>query len=104
MKTAAYIRVSTQDQRHAAQRAEIERWLANHQVADVVWFEDKESGATMDRPGIKALQSAIFAGEVKTVVVWKLDRIARSQKEGINLLGDWCEKGVRLVAAARQSR
>jgi hypothetical protein len=33
---------------------------------------------------INALEDAIFAGDVKTVVVWKLDRVARSLKEGIN--------------------
>jgi len=39
---------------------------------------------------------------VKTVVVWKLDRISRRLRDGINLLADWCEKGVRVVVVTQQ--
>ncbi len=48
------------------------------------------------------MQEAIFAGTVKTVVVWKLDRIARSMREGINTLSRWCELGVRVVSVTQQ--
>ena len=48
------------------------------------------------------MQKAIFNGDVKTVVVWKLDRISRRQHEGINLLADWCEKGIRIVVVTQQ--
>jgi hypothetical protein len=75
---AAFIRVSTRDQRHTSQRAEVERWLKAQHLTDVTWFEDKESGGKMGCRGLNALEDAIFAGEVKTVVVWKLDRVARS--------------------------
>jgi hypothetical protein len=36
------------------------------------------------------------------VVVWKLDRISRRQREGVNLLADWCERGVRVVVITQQ--
>ena len=36
------------------------------------------------------------------VVVWKLDRISRRQRDGLNLLADWCERGVRVVAVTQQ--
>jgi len=36
------------------------------------------------------------------VVVWKLDRISRRQREGINLLAEWCERGVRVVVITQQ--
>lgn len=41
-------------------------------------------------------------GEVKTVVVWRLDRLSRNQRDGINTLADWCEKGVRVVSVTQQ--
>ena len=56
----------------------------------------------MTRPAFDNLQEAVFNGEVKTVVVWKLDRISRRQKDGINLLADWCERGVRVVSVTQQ--
>ena len=56
----------------------------------------------MKRPVFDRLQKAIFAGAVTTVVVWKLDRISRGQRDGVNLLADWCERGVRVVAVTQQ--
>jgi DNA invertase Pin-like site-specific DNA recombinase len=35
-------------------------------------------------------------------VVWKLDRISRCQHEGISLLADWCERGIRVVVVTQQ--
>ena len=104
MKTAAYIRVSSHSQKTASQKADIRRWLTahGHDPDTVQWFEDKETGATLQRPGLLALKEAIFAGTVKTVVVWKLDRLARSMREGINTLTAWCESGVRVVSVTQQ--
>ncbi|MGB7346517.1 MAG: recombinase family protein [Pirellulaceae bacterium] len=65
------------------------------------WFEDKESGKTLSRPGFEKMQHAIFMGEVKTVVEWRLDRLARNHRDGINLLADWCEQGLRLVSVTQ---
>ena len=56
----------------------------------------------MRRPAFAQMQQAIFNGQVKTVVVWKLDRISRRQRDGINLLADWCERGVRVVVVTQQ--
>jgi DNA invertase Pin-like site-specific DNA recombinase len=36
------------------------------------------------------------------VVVWKLDRISRRQPDGVNLLAEWCERGVRVVPVTQQ--
>jgi len=47
------------------------------------------------------MQRGIGAGTIQTVVVWKLDRLSRRQREGINLLADWCERGVRVVAVTQ---
>jgi DNA invertase Pin-like site-specific DNA recombinase len=104
MTTAVYIRVSSQSQKTASQKADIRRWLTahGHDPDNVQWFEDKETGATMQRPSLMALKKAIFAGRVKTVVVWKLDRLARSMREGINILTAWCESGVRVVSVTQQ--
>lgn len=41
-------------------------------------------------------------GEIETVVVWRLDRLSRNQKDGINTLADWCDKGVRVVSVTQQ--
>ena len=91
-------------QKSDSQHAEIRRWLRahGHDLETVQWFEDTETGATLTRSGLIRLQEAIFAGTVKMVVVWKLDRIARSMREGINTLSRWCELGVRVVSVTQQ--
>jgi len=101
---ACYLRVSSQSRTTVAQKADVERWLVGqgHDPEAVRWFTDKETGATLDRPAFEDLKAAIFHGEVKTVVVWKLDRLSRNQRDGINLLADWCEQGVRIVSVTQQ--
>lgn len=99
-----YIRVSTVGQNEAGQRREIQRWLTGNgiQPEQVKWFVDKKSGDNLARPAFEALQAAIFNGEVKTIVVWKLDRISRKLRDGINSLCDWCDKGLRVVSVTQQ--
>ena len=101
---ACYIRVSSVSQNLDVQREETKRWLKNNGFAlkNVRWFEDKKSGDDLSRPGFEALQNAIFSGEVKTVVVWKLDRISRKIDQGIDVLHAWLEKGVRFVSVTQQ--
>jgi DNA invertase Pin-like site-specific DNA recombinase len=101
---ACYCRVSTRHQKNDSQHAEIERWLHRNGIdpSAVRWFEDKESGTSTQRLAFDQMQKTIFEGVVKTVVVWKLDRISRRQRDGINLLADWCERGVRVVSVTQQ--
>lgn len=104
MNIAVYIRVSAHSQKTDSQQSEITRWLNNHghNLDCVEWFVDKETGKTMDRPAFDALSEKVFKGEVKTVVVWKLDRLARSMREGINVLCSLCESDVRVVSVTQQ--
>lgn len=100
--TAVYVRVSTTGQNEAGQRRQINRWLKGNNVSDVRWFVDKETGDHLDRPAFRELQRAVFDGEVKTIVCWRLDRISRSLRDGINVLSDWCDRGLRVVSVTQQ--
>jgi DNA invertase Pin-like site-specific DNA recombinase len=101
---AVYIRVSTTGQNEAGQRAAINEWLTahGHDPKAATWYADKHTGATMDRPALDRLQAAIFAGKHATVVTWRLDRLSRNLRDGINVLCDWCEAGLRVVAITQQ--
>ncbi len=101
MKTAVYVRVSTVGQNEAGQRKEIERWLTGNGL-EAAWYVDKESGNHLERAEFQRLQADIFNGTVKTVVVWKLDRLSRSLQDGINTLCEWLNRGVRLVSVTQQ--
>ena len=104
MKIACYCRVSTRHQKNDSQESEIKKWLAGNGIdpSQVEWFFDHETGKTLKRPEFERLQKSIFNGQVKTVVVWKLDRLSRRLKDGVNLLADWCERGLKVVVVTQQ--
>ncbi len=103
-RVACYVRVSTAEQNEASQVREIKRWLAGNGVAPdhAVWYVDKSTGDNLQRPEYERLQKDVFVGKVATVVVWKLDRLSRSMKDGINVLADWCDRGLRVVSVTQQ--
>jgi len=100
--TAIYVRVSTSSQNEEGQRREIQKWINANGITNVRWFTDIESGDTLDRPQFEQLQKLIFNGVVTSVVVWKLDRLSRSLRDGIATLCSWCDKGIRVVSASQQ--
>jgi DNA invertase Pin-like site-specific DNA recombinase len=56
-------------------------------------FEDKVSGSRAERPGLTKVQEALREGD--TLVVWKLDRLGRSVKNLVDLVGDLHKQGVQ---------
>ena len=100
---AAYVRVSTIGQNEAGQRKAIREWVkAHYPTANIVWYVDKETGDHLDRPEFARLQSDLFSGTVKQIVVWRLDRLSRTIRDGLATLCEWCDRGIRLVSVSQQ--
>ncbi len=57
-------------------------------------FSDVLSGARADRPGLADALAAL--GEGDTLVIWRLDRLARSLRHLLDLTADIAERGVGL--------
>lgn len=83
---AGYLWVSTNEQNTALQRNALES-AGCKQI-----FEDKISGKTDNRPGLKKLLKALSEGD--TLVVWKLDRLGRSMRHLVTLIEDLRQRGV----------
>lgn len=100
---AGYLRISTKEQKADLQRVDIEAWAKAQglELEEITWFVDRISGKDTNRPELKKLQKAIFSGKVETVIVWKLDRLARNKRDGETMLSDWCSKGVRVVSVTQ---
>ncbi|EKN6367540.1 recombinase family protein [Yersinia enterocolitica] len=81
-----YIRVSTNDQNTELQRAA----LISANCEQI--FEDKISGKSSDRPGLKRAMRTMSQGD--TLVVWKLDRLGRSVRHLIGLIEELKNRGV----------
>jgi DNA invertase Pin-like site-specific DNA recombinase len=105
---AIYTRVSTANQVGGrfdsceSQAAVCRDFIAQH--ASDGWFEvacfsdPAYSGGSMNRPGIQALKRLIEAGEVKVVVIFKLERVLRSTDEWGPFRSFLQQHGCRLVS------
>lgn len=100
---AVYLRVSTEDQEKGIKSQEhaINEYLTGHGLTGV-WYRDRLSGKDLKRPAFQKMQSAIFNGKHDTIVVWKLDRISRSLRDGINVMCEWFDQGIRVVSVTQQ--
>lgn len=104
-KVAIYIRVSTarQDQEGYSVPLQKERLIAYCKakgwVVAGVFVDPGHSGSSLDRPGIEALMAAVEAGKFDVVLVYKLDRLSRSQKDTLYLIEDvFMASGVDFVS------
>jgi len=85
-----YMRISTREQKFDLQRDA----LRAAGVADRYLYQDVASGAKHARPGLVACLKALHPGD--TLVVWKLDRVARSLLHLLEIMQDLQERQVRL--------
>lgn len=85
-----YARVSTKEQ-----EAYLQYDALNEAGCERV-FEEKASGAQRDRPELKKAIEYLRPGDV--LVVWKLDRLARSLRQLIETIEDLQERGIGFVS------
>ena len=85
-----YARVSTQDQNLGMQRDALT--LAGSEKI----FDDVMSGTRADRPGLKLAMEVLRDGD--TLVVWKLDRLGRSVKGLVDLVGELAARGIQFIS------
>ena len=88
-----YARVSTTGQaQHGTSLDEQGRVLREHGAEEV--FSDSFTGTRQDRPALTELLDVIEAGD--TLIVTKLDRVARSLSQGVELINGLIDRGVRV--------
>lgn len=85
-QTIAYIRVSSSGQDYETQRDDVTRAGATKV------FEEKASATTANRPQLSAMLDYVREGD--TVVVTKIDRLARSTIDLLTLVKRFEDKGV----------
>ena len=105
MITGIYVRVSTQEQAEHGysideqqdrlkKYCDVMKWTVYNVYVDAGF-----SGASMERPALKKLLKDIQAGRLQNVLVYKLDRLSRSQKDTLYLIEDqFLKNGVDFVS------
>lgn len=93
-KVAIYIRVSTKEQAESGysigeQETRLQKYCdAMQWQVYKVYCDPAYSGATLERPALSELLQDIQQGKIDAVLVWKLDRLSRSQKDTLYLIED----------------
>ena len=88
-----YARVSTKIQEREGNSLEAQEQLLKAAGAKVV-FSESFTGATLNRPELNHLKQALEAGD--TLMITKLDRLARSASQGISFIDELLSHGINV--------
>ena len=91
LRVALYVRVSSQEQVEGYSIGEQTDRLKKYAeamgwVIHKIYVDPGYSGGNIDRPGLNEMIRDVEAGEIDTVVVYKLDRLSRSQFDTLYLI------------------
>ena len=109
MRCALYTRKSTDERLDAEyssldnQRAYCAAYVASQggegwAALDTAYDDGGYSGGNLKRPALTRLRADIAAGLIDIVVVYKIDRLSRSLRDFINLVGEFEARGVTFVS------
>lgn len=97
-RAAIYVRVSTNEQETDMQETELKEYCENRSWSCTVYRDRGQSGAKNDRPALNALLADMRKRKCDVVVVWALDRLARSLKQLLSIAEECKSLGVDLVS------
>jgi DNA invertase Pin-like site-specific DNA recombinase len=107
LKAFAYLRVSGKGQVDGdgfpRQRAAVKSYADAHAIHVVQFFEEKGVSGTKDlddRPALQAMMLALLSNGVRTVLIEKLDRLARDLMVQETLIADFRKNGFEVVSVA----
>ena len=100
-KALCYLRVSHKDMNIESQRAELTKYCDDNNLSPL-WYEEKHTGSTMDRPVFDKLLEDVRSGLGKTVVVTEVSRIGRTMVDAMNVIQEWLNKDIKLVVTSMQ--
>ena len=97
-RAVVYARVSTSDQDPSLQLDELAQYASARRLEVVGRYVDQGvSGARAQRPELDALMAAAKRRQFDAVLVWKLDRLARSVRHLTTLAGELEALGIDLI-------
>ena len=101
MTVAAYIRVSSKGQHLDLQRHAIEEEVGRRGEKVDVWYHERRSAKTSQRPELERLRADMRAGRVKKVYGFRLDRFLRTGPSDAYKFAEECHQaGVEFCTVA----
>lgn len=102
-RAAIYVRVSTAEQETALQESELREYCERRGWESVLYRDRGQSGAKQDRPALNQLLTDLRKRKVDVILVWSLDRLARSLKHLLGIAEECRTLGVDLVSLRQTS-
>lgn len=106
-KAFGYIRVSGKGQLDgdgfARQRTAIKAYAERQGIKIAEWFEERGVSGTKemeDRPALQEMLVALLSNGVRTVIIEKLDRLARDLMVQEAIIRDFKQKGFEIISVA----
>src|SRR4030042_3685979 len=105
LRSAIYIRVSTEDQAKEGYSLEVQREyleaFAKRETLEIfrVYQDDGISGYSTERPALKTLLKDAKEKKFNLVLVYKIDRFSRNLKDLLNLVDELSSYGVGFKSA-----
>lgn len=93
-RACVYTRVSTAEQANEGYSIDEQERMCKAAIESKGWqyvttYSDPGvTGRTMDRPGLQSMICAIEANEINAVVIYKLDRLSRKQRDTMTIIED----------------
>jgi DNA invertase Pin-like site-specific DNA recombinase len=101
-RVVCYLRVSTDEQTHDSQRAQLEQYCERRGWQNRVgWFSDVGSGGKYDRGALKIMMEEVREGTVDVILTWKIDRLARSLNHLAQIIAELQTHKVALVCPSQ---
>jgi len=101
-KVAIYLRVSTSSQTVESQRLELEAYCQRQGWVITQTYEDAGiSGTKYDRPALQQMLKDSAKGKFEILVIFKIDRLARSTSDLLNILQQLKSNGVDFISTTQ---
>jgi DNA invertase Pin-like site-specific DNA recombinase len=97
-RAAIYVRVSTVEQDTNLQEHELQEYCERRGWTYVLYRDKGQSGAKNDRPALTTMMNDLRRRKIDVVVVWALDRLARSLKQLLSIAEECRSVSVDLVS------
>lgn len=97
-RAAIYVRVSTHEQETDMQESEVRQYVESRGWSCVVYRDHGQSGAKQERPALNDMLNDLRRRRFDIIVVWALDRLARSLKQLLGIAEECRSLGVDLVS------
>ncbi len=97
-RAAIYVRVSTTEQETALQETELLEYCERRGWTPILYRDHGQSGAKQDRPALTALLNDLRKRKIDVILIWSLDRLARSLRHLLAISEECRLMGVDLVS------